>query len=107
MTNTCIPTIKAITSKKQQLKPHAKKQKRECGFRRWSPEITSNKTNNKVYTKDHANFIRILKAVSRTFQHRSYPNGNIINLSKHSFTKGQHDLLNKEFNILPYIWTLY
>ena len=58
-------------------------------------------TSNKVYTKHHANFIRIRKAISRTIQHRSDPNGNIINLSKHSFTKGQYDLLNKNLNFYP------
>ena len=30
-----------------------------------------------------ANFIRMRKAISRTIQHRSDPNGNIINLAKH------------------------
>ena len=61
----------------------------------------SNKTSNNVYTKHHANFTRIRKAISRTIQHRSDPNGNIINLSKHSFTKGQYDLLNKNLNFCP------
>ena len=39
---------------------------------------TSNKKRNKLYTKHHANFIRIWKAVSRTIKHRFDPNGNII-----------------------------
>ena len=38
------------------------------------------------------------KAISKTIQHRSNPNGNINNLSKHSFTKGQHDPLNKNLS---------
>ena len=43
----------------------------------------------------------IRKGISRTIQHRSDPNRNIINLSKHSFTKGQCDLLNKKLNFCP------
>ena len=63
--------------------------------------MASNKTSNKVYTKHHANLTRIWKAISRTIQHRSDPNRNIINLSKHLFTKGQYDLLNKNLNFCP------
>ena len=62
---------------------------------------TSNKTIIKLYTKHHANFIRIRKAISRAIQHRSDPNVNMINLSKHSFTKRQYDLVNKNLNFCP------
>ena len=41
----------------------------------------------------------IRKAISKTIQQRSGPNGNIINLSKHSFTKEQYNLLNKNLKI--------
>ena len=62
----------------------------------------SDKTSNKVMQSAMQSFIRIGKATSRTIQHRSDPNGNIINLSKHSFTKeGQYDLLNRNLNFCP------
>ena len=67
----------------------------ECSLCRLRPTITSDKTGNKVYTKHHANFIRIRKAISRTLQHRSDPNGNIKNLSKHLFTEKLNYSLNK------------
>ena len=67
----------------------------------WRPKAKSNKTSNKVYTKYHANFIRIRKAISRTIQHISDPNGNVIKIYKHSFTKGQCNLLNKNLNFCP------
>ena len=34
-------------------------------------------------------------------QHDNEPSGNVINLSKHSFTKTQYDLLNKNLNFCP------
>ena len=32
---------------------------------------------------------------------RNDPNGNLINLYKYSFTKGQYNLLNKNLNFCP------
>ena len=46
------------------------------------------------------------KAISETIQQRSGPNGNIINLCKHSFTKEQYNLLNKNLKFISYTWTL-
>ena len=40
-------------------------------------------------------------SISRSIQHKSDPSRNIINLSKHSFTKGQYDLLDKNLNFCP------
>ena len=51
---------------KQQLKSHTEKtKKRKCGLRRWRTKATLNRTSNEVYTKHHADFIRIQKAISR------------------------------------------
>ena len=58
-------------------------------------------SNNIKYTKHHVYFIRRRKVISRSIQHRSEPNGNIINLSKHLFTKGQYDLLENDLTFFP------
>ena len=36
-----------------------------------------------------------------SIRHQSDPNGNIINLTKHSFTKAEYKLLNKNLNFIP------
>ena len=103
ITNSNQTTITSIPAIKTHSWKHTDNiKRRECGlWRELRPTITSNKTSNKVYTKQHANFIRIRKAISRTIQHRSDPNGNVINLSKYLFAKGLNYSLNKNLSFCP------
>ena len=41
------------------------------------------------------------KALEKSLRHQSDSNGNIINLTKHSFTKTEYKLLNKNLNFIP------
>ena len=60
-----------------------------------------NKRRNRIYSKNHGNFIRLRKIIARSILLRNDPNGNLINLSKYSFTKGQYNLLNNNLNFCP------
>ena len=41
------------------------------------------------------------KKIEKSVRHQSDPNGNITNLTKHSFTKAEYKLLNKNLNFIP------
>ena len=41
------------------------------------------------------------KTIEKSIRHQSDPNGNIINLTKHSFTKAEYKLLSKNLNFIP------
>ena len=44
---------------------------------------------------------QLRKTIEKSIRHQSYPNGNIINLNKHSFTKAEYILWNKNLNFVP------
>ena len=39
--------------------------------------------------------------MEKSIRHQSDPNGNLINLTKHSFIKTEFKLLNKNLNFVP------
>ena len=47
------------------------------------------------------NTIRIQSAVKDAIRYRSDPSGKVITLSKYSFSKATHKLLNKNLNFVP------
>ena len=51
--------------------------------------------------KNHENFGKLQKTIEKSLRHQSDPNGNIINLTKHLFTKTECKLLNKNLNFIP------
>ena len=55
------------------------------------------KTNSKpsqIYSKNYENIANLRKAISRAARYRDDLDGNVINLSKHSFTKKKFKVLN-------------
>ena len=62
-----------------------------------APEKTSNNKFIRIYSKNHDNFIRLRKTIIMSILLRNDPNGNVINLSKYSFSNGQNNLLNNKF----------
>ena len=54
-----------------------------------------------IYSKSYGNIVNLQKAISRAAWYRDEPDGNVINLSKHSFTKKQFKVLNKNLNFCP------
>ena len=62
-----------------------------------APEKNSNNKFIRIYPKNHDNFIRLGKTIIMSILLRNDPNGNVINLSKYSFAKGQNNLLNNKF----------
>ena len=90
------------------LKPHAEAlpsyiKKRRRGLQKnWKPTAADpNKRRSRIYSKNHGNFIRLRKAITRSILRINDPNGYVINSSKYSFTKGQYNLLNKNLNFCP------
>ena len=51
--------------------------------------------------KYYGNIINLRKTISRAARERDDPDGNVINLSKHPFTKKQFSILNKILNFCP------
>ena len=45
--------------------------------------------------------MKTLATFEKLIRHQSDPDGNIINLTKHSFTKAEYKLLNKNLNFIP------
>ena len=70
-----------------------------------APEKNSNNKFIRIYSKNHDNFIRLRKTIIMSILLRNDPNGNVINLSKYSFAKGQNNLLNNKFERRPNIRT--
>ena len=40
-----------------------------------------------IHQRNHENFGNLWKTIEKSIRHQSDPNGNILNLTKHSFTK--------------------
>ena len=40
--------------------------------------------------RNHENFGNLQKTIEKSIRHQSDPNGNIINLTEHSFTKAKY-----------------
>ena len=59
------------------------------------------KKRSRIYSKNYGNIVNLRKTISRAARYRDDPDGNVINLSKHSFTKKQFKLLNKNLNFCP------
>ena len=55
----------------------------------------------KYIRRNHENFGNLRKTIEKSIKYQSDPNGNIINLTKHSFTKTEYKLLNKNLNFIP------
>ena len=51
--------------------------------------------------RNHENFGNLRKTIEKSIKHQSDPNGNIINLTKLSFTKAEYKLLSKNLNFIP------
>ena len=66
---------------------------------------TSQKNENKkcspILSKNYANIVNIRKTISRASRYRDDPDGNVMNLSKHSFTKKQFKVLSKNLIFCP------
>ena len=54
-----------------------------------------------IYRRNHENFGNLRKIIEKSIRHQSDPNGNTINLTKHSFTKAEYKLSHKNFNFIP------
>ena len=52
-----------------------------------------------IYRRNHENFGNLRKIIEKSIRHQSDPNGNTINLTKHSFTKAEYKILNKNFKL--------
>ena len=50
-----------------------------------------------IHRRNHGN---LRKTIEKSIRHQSDPNGNIINLTKHSFTKVEYKLLSKNLNFI-------
>ena len=62
----------------------------------------SNKNHSQIYSKSYNGSISNLrKTISRAARYRYDRDGNVINLSKHSVTKKQFKVLNKNLNFCP------
>ena len=51
-----------------------------------------------IYRKKHENFSNLWKTIEKSLKYQSDLNGNIINLTKRSFTKTVYKLLNKNLS---------
>ena len=54
-----------------------------------------------IHRRNHENFGNLRKTLEKSIRHQSDPNGKIINLTKHSFTKAEHKLFFKKINFIP------
>ena len=54
-----------------------------------------------IHRRNYENFENLRETIEKSIRHQSDPNGNIINLTKHSFTKAEYKLLNKNLNFIP------
>ena len=59
------------------------------------------KKRSRIYSKKYGNIVSLQKTISMAARYRDDPDGNVINLSKHSFTKKQFKVLNKISNFCP------
>ena len=53
-----------------------------------------------IHRRNHENSGNLRKATEKLIRRQSDPNGNLINLTKHSFTKAEYKLLNKNLNFI-------
>ena len=67
----------------------------------WRPANKPNKKRSQIHSKSYGNIVSLRKTISRAARYRDDPDGNVINLSKHSFTKIQFKVLHKNLNFCP------
>ena len=52
-----------------------------------------------IHRRNHENFGNLQKTLEKSIRHQSNPNGKIINLTKHSFTKAEYKLFLKKIKL--------
>ena len=60
-----------------------------------------NKKCSRIYSKNYVNIVNLRKTISTAARYRDDPNGNVTNLSKHSFTEKQFKVLKKKSKFCP------
>ena len=52
-------------------------------------------------TRNNANTFKLQRTITNALRYKSDPSGNVVNLSKHSFSFDTYKLLNKNLNFIP------
>ena len=58
---------------------------------------------NEFHSKSNGNFRKKQQTIKTSFKQRHNPDGCVINLSKHSFSKGTYKLLSKNLSFTPLV----
>lgn len=81
---------------------HIKKLEKAPRFRRSTPEQNKlhNHEDNAFYSTKYKNFARLQRTIRKPVKYRHEPDGNVINISKHSFSRAKYTFLNMNLNLI-------